>query len=345
LSFGVTQIGSGVDSGSAVGGQSKAERGKLLFVQASRCICEGRFDDAYALAEKLVEGHGGDYQIGLYLRLYAHTFYFLDEECREGLPHPDLPLPEGIRTRIETLMSKQDKSVMDLVKLAAVGDKRVCGEDYYVRYLREIVERFPESVWWEWAAMELRKEEIFASRNEESLKEHYTELYNFGKGFLARHPQSYLTPRLLRAMASWRLQADGQEARAEAIENCRKILRDYASAEYYCALARIILRRLLGDDYSEGSSEEADLAILDFYCHQPLITEYKKYTQDYLRIKQAQVGKVGAFEDFSDETERGSERSADEGARRRRYLPWLVMAGLGVVVGVIILVLSARRRG
>ncbi len=109
LNLGFTQIGWGAAYTLRGADEGKAKEGRRLFLDASIALGEGRFGDAYVIAEKLVAEHVGDCQSGLYLRLYANAFYLLDEEYREGGVRPvDTPLPEGIRTRIETLMGKQD---------------------------------------------------------------------------------------------------------------------------------------------------------------------------------------------------------------------------------------------
>jgi len=328
LNLGFTQIGWGAAYTLRGADEGKAKEGRRLFLDASIALGEGRFGDAYVIAEKLVAEHVGDCQSGLYLRLYANAFYLLDEEYREGGVRPvDTPLPEGIRTRIETLMGKQDKTLMDLVKLTAVGDKRICGKDYRVRYLKEILDRFPDSVWAEWGAMELGMAQIFLSRDETMLREHYARLYNFGKNFLAEHPDSYLTPRLLRAMANWRLQVSSDEAaKGEVIEMCNRILCDYPSAEYYCARARLRLRMILGEDYDEGSNKDADLATAYLYTCRPFLEEYKERTRRYLR----EVGEG--------EIEVRTELPPDTKWRSAVYVVIPAAIGIGaVVLGVIFL--------
>ena len=132
---------------------TRAQQGQRVFLQANIAISEGRFQDAHALAEKLIEQYAGDCQIGLYLHLYVHSFYLLDDDFRKGMLHPT---PTGMQARIDAMKAKSDKREIDLVKLVMVANGLDGG--FGIEYLEELLEHFPESVWRDWAEWMLIRE-------------------------------------------------------------------------------------------------------------------------------------------------------------------------------------------
>jgi hypothetical protein len=265
----------------------KARIGRELFLAGNLAISEGRFKDGHEIAERLIREHAGDYQIGLYLHFYAHTFYLVDEDFQKEMLRPR---PQGIQERVAALKTKDNKSVLDLVKLAWVADQ----ESWHLgsEYLEEILEKHGESIWRDWAEFELgvakRSKRSGAVRSgTEEHRAKYRELYSFAEGFIKEHPNSYLTPRVLKAGAGWACLSDDAAAKKEAVKMCKRVLREYPSAEYHCARARRKLRRLLGNTYEEadGCSEERDRIITLFYCHTPQLEDYKKFTTEYVAVR------------------------------------------------------------
>lgn len=278
-------------------GHDKMSKAKQLFINANLALSEERFIDAYVIAERLISGYAGDYQIGLYVDLYVNTFCFLDNDFRNGMLRP---IPPGIKARIDTLKIKPDKDVIDLVTLAMLSNYP--GDSVALEYLEEILQKFPNSIWRDWAEWmviqerEYRPREKYKDKNpEERSKLLMRDLYVAGKKFIEEHPDSYMVPKILKATADWGhwggcLSDDA--AKQEAVDFCRRVLKDYPSAEYHCARAREILRELLGNSYQEqeGCSEEQDRLITLFYCHTPQLKEYKKYTTEYVEnVMQVQV--------------------------------------------------------
>lgn len=316
--------------------EKKTEEGKKLFLDANIALSEERFADAHAVAEELVREHAGDYQIGLYLHLYAHTFYLLDEDFRKGGLRPT---PPGMRARIEAMKAKPDKSVIDLVKLAMVGDGP--GGGFCIEYLEEILHKFPESVWADWAEIELwvaRRWGAVRSDTEER-KQRYRGFYNFGKAFISEHPNSYLMPRLLKATAIWGCMWGNVRAKEEGMRMLQRVLHEFPSADYYCARARRKLRELLGDDYQEmdGCSEEGDRTITAFYCHSPQMEEYRKYVQEYLATREGMEAGIGK----EVETEMAGAQGAlpsDTDLAPLAYV--LIMAAIAIGIGGLILLLK-----
>ena len=139
--------------------ENRRSAAKRLFLQANLALSEQRFTDAHAIAERLIRHYAGDYQIGLYLRLYANTFYFLDEDFQKGMLQPT---PPGIRKTTEALKAKTNKGVIDLVTLAWVGNGP--GGNFSVEYLEEILKKFPDSVWVDWAEWMLIQEREYRPR-------------------------------------------------------------------------------------------------------------------------------------------------------------------------------------
>ncbi len=269
----------------------KANDGKKLFLDANIALSENRFADAHAIAEKLIRDYAGDYQISLYLSLYVHTLYCLDEDFQEGMLRPT---PSGIQDRIKVLKAKRDKNVIDLVKLVMVGNGP--GGGFSIEYLEEVLQKFPDSIWRDWAEWMLIQEKEYRPREkyqdkspEERSKLLMRDLYKVGKKFIGEHSDSYMLPKLLKATAGWGHWCDAlvdalvdASAKDEAVRMCDRVLKDYPSAEYHCARAREILRELLGEKYKEpeGCSEEQDRIITRFYCHGP--DEYKRCVREYL---------------------------------------------------------------
>ena len=312
---------------------SKIEDGKRLFVKANIAISEERFADAHALADKLISNHAGDYQIGVYLHLYAHTFYLLDEDFRQGQLHPT---PTEMQGRIDAMKAKSDKREIDLVKLVMVANGLDGG--FGIEYLEEILKKFPESIWSDWAEMELgvAKGPRGVRSGTEEYRAKYRALYNFGKNFMVAHPRTYLMPRLLTATASWGYLSGETKIRQEAVRMCHRVLSEYPSADYQCARARETLRDLLGSEYkeSEGCSKEKDRIITLFYCHSPKLHEYKEYTKEYLR--EMKKGKA--------RTPRENIRPSSE-ADGGLSVMGVVVGGIGVAIaaGIVLVVLLRKK--
>lgn len=272
-------------------GQDKMSEGKQLFINANLALSEKRFVDAYGIAERLIRDYAGDYHIGLYLRLYANTFYFLDKDFQKGMLRPT---PPGIQKRINELKTKENKTVIDLVKLTWIGNGP--GGDFSIEYLEEILDKFSSSVWAEWAEWMLIQEREYRPREkyqdkspEKRSKLLMRDLYVAGKKFINENPDSYMLPRLLQATARWGHRADElQDAKAmeEAVQMCYRVLRSYPTADYDCAEARRILRDLLGNSYEEilGCSEEVDRIITQFYCISPDPAEHENCTKEYIQM-------------------------------------------------------------
>lgn len=271
--------------------QRKINDAKKLFLDVNIALSEKRFADAHSMAERLIRDSAGDYHIGLYLRLYANTFYFLDEDFQKGMLRPT---PPGIQKRINELRTKEDKTVIDFVKLTWIGNGP--GGDFSIEYLEEILDKFSSSVWAEWAEWMLIQEREYRPREkyqdkspEERSKLMMRDLYVAGKKFIKEHPDSYILPRLLQATARWGHRADELQdaaAKEESVQMCYRVLRNYPTADYDCAEARRTLRDLLGNSYKEipGCSEETDRIITQFYCLSPDPTEHKKCTKEYIQM-------------------------------------------------------------
>jgi len=278
----------------------KIRDGKKLFLEANVALSKERFADAHDMAEKLIRDYSGDYQIGLYLHLYVHTFYFLDKDFRNGMLRP---IPPGIKARIDTLKTRPDKDVIDLVKLAMLTD--YLGGSIDMNYLGQILQSFPDSIWRDWAEWMLTQEKTLSLAREkyqdksvdERSKLLMSDLYIVGKKFIEEHPNSYMVPKILKATADWGhwggILSD-DTAKQEAVHFCLRVLKDYPSAEYHCARSRQILRVLLGESYQEpeGTSEEHDRFITLFYCHTPQLKEYKKYTTEYTQMIEKEEAKT-----------------------------------------------------
>lgn len=273
---------------SAKGSSPVSEEGKRLFLSANVALSEKRYADAHRIAEELIRRYAGDCQIGLYLRLYANTFYFMDENFQKGMSRP---IPPGIQARIEALKAKGNKTVVDLAALAWVGNGP--GGDFSLEYIQEILDKYPNSIWADWAEWMLTQEREYRPREkyqdkrpEERLQLLMKDLYEAGKEFIQAHPTNYMIPSALVAVASWGYDS-GELAdpirREEAISMCNRVLNEYPSAEYRCAEARRTLRNILGQDYKEqpGCSEETDRIITQFYCVSPELDRQKKYTTEY----------------------------------------------------------------
>ena len=272
-------------------GQDQMSEAKQLFVNANLALSEERFIDAHGIAERLIRDYAGDYHIGLYLRLYANTFYFWDEDFQKGMLRPTPPI---IQKRINDLKTKEDKTVIDLVKLTWIGNGP--GGDFSIEYLGEILDKFPYNVWAEWAEWMMIQEREYRPREkyqdkspEERSKLMMRDLYVAGKKFIEEHPDSYMLPRLLQATARWGHRADELQdaaAKEELVQMCYRVLRNYATADYDCAESRRTLRDLLGNSYKEipGCSEGADRIITQFYCLSPDPTEHKKCTKEYIQM-------------------------------------------------------------
>ena len=270
---------------------NKSNEARKLFLEANIALSEKRFTDAHTIAKRLIQDYAGDYQIGLYLRLYTNTFYFLDEDFQKGVLRPT---PPGIQARIEAMKAKSDKTVIDLVKLAMLADG--LGGSVSVEYLEEILQKFADSIWRDWAEWMLIQEREYRPREkyqdkspEERSKLLMRDLYNAGKKFMDDHPNSYMLPKLLKATADWGHWGDAlldAAAKQEAVGMCYRVLRNYPTAEYDCAEARRTLRELLGNNYKEipGCSEEGDRIITQFYCISPEPAKQKKYTALYVKM-------------------------------------------------------------
>ena len=268
--------------------ENKSNESKKLFLEANIALSQKRYADAHAIAERLIRDYAGDYQISLYLRLYANTFYFLDEDFQKGMLQPT---PPGIQKRVEQLKAKQDKTVIDLVKLVWVGNGP--GGNFSTEYLQEILYKFPGSVWRDWAEWMLIQEMEYSPREkyqdksaEERSKLLMRDLYNACRKFINDHADSYMIPGLLEATARWAYSSGDTTVKEEAIQICRRVLKDYPNAEYDCAEARRTLREILGNNYKEtpGCSAELDKVITQFYCLSPEPDKQKKWTTQYLSV-------------------------------------------------------------
>ncbi len=274
--------------------KERINEAKKLFLKANLALSEKRYDNAHEIAEKLITDYAGDYQIDLYLHLYVHTFYFLDEDFQKGMLRPT---PPGIKKRIRQLKSKQDKTLIDFVTLSCVADFE--SGSFSIEYLQAILDKFPVSVWRDWAEWMLIQETVYRPREkyqdkspEERSELLMRDLYYAGNKFINEHPDSYMLPRLLKATADWACSSGNTTAKEESIQMCRRVLNDYPNAEYHCARSRQILRQLLGNEYKEpiGCTAEQDRLITLFYCQKPEISEYKKNTVNYVQmIEQVQA--------------------------------------------------------
>jgi hypothetical protein len=308
--------------------QNKPNESKRLFLEANIALLEKRYDNAHKIAENLITNYAGDYQISLYLRLYANTFYLLDENFQKGMLQP---IPPGIQKRIDELKSKENKNVIDLVKLVWIGNGP--GGDFSTDYMEEILQKFPESIWVDWAKWMLIQEREYRPREkyqdkspDERSKLLMRDLYNSGKKFIDDHPDSYMLPGLLEATARWAYSSGDSTVKEEAVRTCYRVLQDYPNAEYDCAEARRTLRDLQGKNYKEtpGFSEETDRIITQFYCISPEPTKHKKYTELYVQMTE-QV-----------ETETHS------GLPLLSYL--LIIPAVAIAIAVLILLLKKSRR-
>lgn len=260
--------------------QDKANEAKSLFREANMALSEGRFIDAYTLSEKLTREHADNPEIWLYMHLYIHTFYFLDEDFQKGMLHPT---PPGIQKTIDELKGKQDKTVIDLVTLVWIGNGP--GGNFSTNYLEQIIQSFPNSVWADWAETELGFAKI--PGRDTVTEERSAAFYNFCTNFMKTHPNTHLMPRLLSITASARQRmSQDKAAKDESIKLYRQVLDSYPNAEYCCADARRELRQLIGESFEEpsGCSEERDRTITRFYLHSPQLAEHKKHTGEYLAV-------------------------------------------------------------
>jgi len=333
----------------AASSESKIRQGKKLLLETNMAIIEERFTDAHRLAEKLIREHADDYQIREYLHLYGFAFALDHEEYRTGgIPPFDSPPPQWLKTEVEAMMAKPDKGVLDLVKLVGIADKRVCGKDFPVKYLEEIVQRFPKSPWAEWAEWLLIEKREYRPREkyrEKPTKERYKllarDIYNASKKFIQEHPNSHMVPGRLHVMAGDCLIISNDEAaKQEAINLSRKILKEYSTAERLCASARFRLRRILGQDYKEqnGWSPKRDRILIGFYSHKCDIVEHKRNVAAFLSVKK----------DLEAQTEKESAKPAllaDRGLPSTAY--FLSVAAVVIALTSVILLLrkKARSRG
>jgi len=322
--------------------EKEFEDGRKLFLDVSIALSEERFEDAYAMAERLIRDYASDYQIRQYLSLYADTFFLSHEEHRKGgIPPFDSPPPQWLKTEVEAMMSKPDKSLLDLVKLVSVADKRICGENFPVSYLEEIISRFPESTWVDWAEWILIQKKEYRPRDkyrDKSYKERRKllarDMYNARKKFIQEHSNSHMVPGLLHVMADDCLIISNDEAaKQEAIKISRKILKEYPSDEYHCAISRLRSRKLLGNLYEENGefTEKEDRVISRFYSRKFYLPEYKSSVRQYLSVKK----------DLEAQTEKASEKPAlleDRGLSATAYLLLSMTAIAGVAVVIVLLV-------
>jgi hypothetical protein len=289
-----------------VSGEKQYKDGRKLFLDVSIALAEERFDDAHVMAERLICDYANDYQIRTYLGLYGDTFFLAHKEYREApTPPVDSPPPKWLKDEVEAMSAKPNKDVLDLVKLVAVGDEQICGQDFPVKYLEEIVHRFPESPWAEWAEWLVIENTAYRpgeKYQDKSPQERYRllarDMYEAGSKFVEEHPDSHMTPGRLHVMATDLGEiSDEDSAKQEAIRLTRRILEEYPTSETHCASARLRLRQLLGEDYTEeeGCSEERDRIISRFYSHMFDLRRYKRDVTQYLSIKQEMEGeKLGA---------------------------------------------------
>jgi len=317
--------------------QERLKGARELFIEVNVALAEGRYEEAYNAAERLVHEHAGDYQIDAYTRVYAHTFQLLDEDFRKGLFRPT---PAGIVSRLDGLKRKAEKSIEDLVILACLDKKD--SESFSIAHLEEILRASGEAAWRDWAEWKVvegslggslgEKEEKYGP--EEGMRLVMSELFRAGMQYLDEHPDSYMVPYVLYGTADWAcsMERDNMESTRVAIEHYQRILREYPDAEYFCAWARRDLRRLLGEQYEgiAGESEERDKIITQFYCHSPRLDEYKERTRGYLR----EVSE-GEIEVRTESAEAGLSR--DQERRSGAYVVIAAAVGIGVVgVGVIL---------
>lgn len=309
--------------------------GRKLFLNVNIALSKGRFADAHKMAERLIRDYASDYQIREYLSLYEYTFALIEEEYRTGgIPPVDSPPPRWLKKKVQAMMARPDKSVLDLVKLVAVGDKRICGKDFPVNYLKEIVSRFSESPWADWAEWLLIENREYRPREkyrDKSYKERRKllarDMYDARNKFIQEHPDSHMVPGLLHVIAGDRLLiSDDEPAKQEAIRLSRRILEQYSTADSLCASARFRLRKLLGQDYQEqtGYSEEQNRIITRFYSRKFYLPEYKRSVVQYLSMKK----------DLEGELKRGS---AKPGLPVLAYV-FIPSAVVVVIVGLILLI-------
>ena len=325
--------------------ERKMEDGRRLFLDVSIALSEERFADAHAMAGTLIRDYAGDYQIRGYLHLYEYTFALVHEEYRTGgVPPVDSPPPKWLTNEVEAIMAKREKGVLDLIKLVVVGDKRICGNNFPANYLEEIVRRFPQSPWAEWAAWVLiaereyrPKEKYLDKRYEERTRLLARDMYNAGKKFVEEHPDSHMVPGILHMMSAKRLVISQDDAsKEEAIRLSRRILEEYPTHECACASARFRLRRLLGENYEEeeGCSEKQDRNISRLYGHTGDLDEYKRHVGQYLSTKkelEAQTQEQALLKHGTDTEKKNSKTSLPED-RSRSPAAYILLAML-VVVG------------
>jgi hypothetical protein len=243
--------------------------------------------------------------------------------------------------RLESLKTKRSKDILDMIILAWLGDGP--GGSVSTEYLAEILEKFPNSPWQDWAEWVLVQEETYQPNKkyldlspEERQRLLMSELHVAGERFIREHPNTHLMPMVLHAAANWMRWAR-QPRLAEVDEIASqlyaRILGQYPTSEYYCASARRKLRKLLGEGYQEtaGNSEERDKKITLFYCHSPEISKYQEYTKEYVAAKEQQAAETSTFEDSSREIAPSSEPAPGRASWRRPYYPWVAL-GVGVVV-------------
>ena len=148
FSYAIINHAQGASEGSL--GQDKISEAKKLFLKGNVALLEKRFSNAHMIAKRLLLEYAEDPQIWLYMHFYIHTFYFLDDDFRNGMLRPT---PPGIQKRIDELKAKENKTVIDLVTLAWVVDYEA--GDFSSTYLEQIIQKFPNSAWADWAETEL----------------------------------------------------------------------------------------------------------------------------------------------------------------------------------------------
>jgi len=281
-------------------GSGKPEEARKEFVQVQLLLTQEKYTEAYAKAEKLIAEYAGDNQISRYVSFWAGVFRWKDEDSRRDFDM-HTGLPPGLQARIQKMKDKKDKEALDLVKLAVVvRATTAAGPEESKPYLQELLRRFPGSTWADWAEFELinaTAPELYERYRDKVWQARFRlvmqELYRMGKRFIETHPNSHMMPRALCAVASWRwIAMEGEqdpekkrEAEEEIISLRRRVLKDYPSAEYYCAKARGGLRNLLGPDCpeSKGHTKEEDRTIRKFYLH--AWPEHEQCVKEYLEIK------------------------------------------------------------
>lgn len=195
---------------------------------------------------------------------------------------------------------------MDLVKLATLvwrDDEVPEGNKLYAKYLKELLDKFPKSIWADWAKFELINAQypfLMEKYSSKPLKERdslvFKELYNMVKDFIKINPKSYMIPNALEAVADWGMLAEGGQdgygkvdvnIKKEAVGFYCKILKEYPEAEYFCAFARGRLRLLLGKNCEDvqGYSEEEDEKIKTFYLNNPEQMQNDKEFKEYIKEK------------------------------------------------------------